>query len=225
MFLKPQKIVCNNAKIRAILERTASKFPHISLPILAFVGNSPIMCDMYITRNIERKHIPAYLANSTEERRMGALVWVGNFPPIPRYVMLINEREWFKTFQTKEEMTGAIAHELAHLELWSNADIDIMISRKLRERVEASKSSGLHFHASDPYNTQQLGSNEYVADALAIGRGFGRELSACLKALRRKGRESDRCGIPYQDIDEFLLARDLVPYRIAKKNEVLRNPC
>jgi hypothetical protein len=29
------------------------------------------------------------------------------------------------------------------------------------------------------------------------------------------------CGIPSNEIDEFLLAGDLMPYRIARKNEML----
>jgi len=219
MFLKQPKIVCNNSKIRAILEKTAEKFPCINMPVLAFVGVNPTVCDGYIMRNIERRYIPAYLAMSEDEHRMDALVWVGNFPPIPKYVMLINEWEWFRTFRTREEMTGAIAHELAHLELWSNTNIDIQISRKLRDRVEASKSGMRYSHTNDLYNARQLGSNEYVTDALAIGRGFGHELSACVKALRRGGRESARSGIPRQEIDESLLARDIVPYRIISKNE------
>ena len=222
MFLKPAKTVCNNYLIHAVLLQAVEKFIHINMPILAFVGNNPDMCDDFIMQHISRRDIPFYIANVAEERWMETLVRVGTIPPIPKYMMFINEWEWFQTFKSQDEMVGCLAHELAHIELWGNTDIVIPISRRLADRVEASKSSTRHFHTNDPYNMERLSSNEHATDALAIGRGFGRELSACIKALQRVGQESERCGIPCQEIDEALYARDLVNYRIARKKEVLR---
>ncbi len=222
MFLKPATTVCNNALVHGALLQAADKYPHINLPVLAYVGTHPVLCDDFILQHLNRRDIPAYLAARGEELYLDTLVWAGYYPSVPKYVLLINEQKWFSTFKTNDEMVGCFAHELAHMELWGNDDIVIPLSRRLAERVEASKSSPHHFHTDARHGVRMLSENEYVTDALALGRGFGRELSACIKALTRGGRASERCGIPCREIDQFVHARDIVNYRIAGRNEVLR---
>ena len=116
-------------------------------------------------------------------------------------------------------MIGDIAHELAHMELEYDVDIEIYLNRELINQAKANKSNPNYFVDK---NFNKLSCNEYLTDALVLGRGLGYELSSAWKAMRRYygGKLSSKV-IPPEDIDVFLDTpkKDLLPYKVRSKGE------
>jgi hypothetical protein len=169
---------------------------------------------------MSKKEKNEYKKMKFDQNLINELAWCLNtLQPIQKHVLFINSRKWFRIFHSKDEMIGCIAHELAHMELSYDRDIEIQLDRQLAEKAEASKLSARCFNGHN--FTLALHCNEYLADALAIGRGFGRELSAQSKAIHQYYGNRMRRGIPYEVVEEHTGTHDLVRYKIARKDEVL----
>jgi hypothetical protein len=219
MFGKPPNLVCNNPEILSILQKVAPKFLKLKSPIIAYIGADIAKCDEYIMSHLNAKDLEAFKEKLYSPHSIDALAMASGPSYMKTNLLLINEKEWLDVFHTEDEKVGCIAHELAHLELRVNTNIKIRISRELSEKVEASKSGTRYFHSVQLDG--RLTSNEYVTDALAIGRGFGHELSDSFKALLNDKRNTVRCGIPCEEIDKYTDSNDKVAYKIARKNETL----
>jgi hypothetical protein len=196
------------------------RFPLITQPLIVFVGNDLQEFQAYVKQNISPQKITlfekiVFLPHTADE-----LICYIDLSVIGKYAIYVNQRMWVRTFHTDAELIGALSHELAHLELMSDSDIEVRLGSRLHHKIDDSKLSTQFRHSHYCYDAR-LTLNEYLTDALAIGRGFGSELLAFLKTAERSVEQFKHCGILPATIEEELSAADKAPYQLARKGETL----
>ncbi|MDR3239324.1 MAG: hypothetical protein LBT44_04510 [Clostridiales bacterium] len=187
-------VACNNVEILNILESILPSFPGISKDISAFVAKNQEEADHFFMHEagFSRTYI---LANYSE-------VATGFYDNPQKYVLVIG-RKFFEVFTSESARKGDCAHELAHFELVSGVDISEVYKdfpERIRDTVEAAKSNRSYFLGST-----SITHNEYITDALAIARGFGRELRDAWVERRTyyNGWWCDQ-NMPLEEIEDFL---------------------
>ena len=196
------EIKCNNRKIEKILNRIVGNFPFIMKPIFAYVGNDEKEFEHFISETYYIEEMRGVLDN-----RCAACLTTDKI-----HILFVNKKNILR-WLTKKTLTGCCAHELAHMELSYNVDIEISLSSKLIEKAESSKSDPRRYIKY--HSERTLADNEYLTDVLTIGRGFAWEL---LSAALGSGRSFTYMNSV--ELMSFLRSADRQPYVVRRKDEI-----
>jgi len=217
MFGKKPKVYCKNAEIRPILRRVAPRFPNITNPIYVCVRNDYSTLNKLKVSEHENK---SNLIDEVKELSASQIAFIKH--RANAHILCIND-DFFGVFDSQDKKAGCFAHELAHAELSYDGDIEISLSSKLKEMVEANRYNPRCFDVIG--KATQISDNEYLADILAIARGFSRELLACRRAvLKHFGLDTKSCihaYIPVDEVEEELSkTQELLPCILSKERKI-----
>ena len=208
---KENELSCNDKTVYKIAKNIIRSFPCISKPVKIFVGYNQTEFDNFLLKDAG--------FNETEILEEYSKIMCVFFKNPNIYVILVNGENFYKAYNTIHGKIGIIAHELAHCELAENTDIQINVPYGLKETAERMKSNPSSYYKKEITPSLHLANNEYLADALVIGRGFAKEL------LQANIELADFCGfcpqvlIQPNKIEEFMRLKKDSKYFIRKKDE------
>jgi len=197
------EIRCNNKKVEDILCDVVKRYPNITKPIIAYVGNDQEEFENFLFEAGygKRPHL-----NVSEDECASC------FDTDKAHVLFINKKTYFKRYRPKWKLIAMCAHELAHMELSYDVDIEIPLNRVLIEKAELSKSDPIKYLQLD--SDFDLSYNEYLTDVLAIGRGFARPLF-----MSRYFKDKSSSYLNATEMVSLLCSKKRLPYKIRSKGE------